>query len=173
MVWLPHAPTHSKHVPLALWAGDGTFRDTAACAGPEFRNPLRGRALAPRNTTRHILQGEHIATTGRCGAALCGDDCSSVRAATAVCLCLDAQAPCSWHTSRQGSAATSYQSPSPVHIKSLRNSSVVGLQVLVLKPVIGPSLQKLAIRIRATVPQLISIMIYGNALRIHCWCTYC
>ena len=60
---------------------------------------------------------------------------------------------CRWHTSHVSTAARScrlpHQSPSPILKRSSSNSNLIGLTLLLLKAVIGPSLSKMSLRIGA------------------------
>ena len=87
LLWSVGARKHTTPAPLASLA-DGTYRDTAGCAGRDFLPCHRDRAQAPTSATSQILRREYTATPSLCWAALCGVDCPSVRAAEAVSLCL-------------------------------------------------------------------------------------
>lgn len=124
----------------------------AACAPAQSLLPSHSRAKAPRSTTSHELR------RGNTSASACDSEpptaASIVRASELQKRSLVSRAPpiCSRHSAlgacRQGSRAISYQSPSSVLTQPLRNSHLVSLALLLVKPVICRSLQKLSIRVR-------------------------
>ena len=137
---------------MCLWPlGVGGYVEghSSLCAGPVFSTLSQQQSEAPRNAISDELQRGYTSASVWCFAAHRGVDCPSVGAAKAVSLSR-ARHPAllsALGTCRQGSGAISYQLPSSVLTQSLRNSHLIGLGLLLLSPVIGPSLQKLSLRI--------------------------
>ena len=88
----------------------------------------------------------HRPTSIVCWAALCGVDCPSVRAAKAVSLCLAST------TSPGGTRHTSLRRrdlvacPTNHRRLPLSNLNLIGLNLLLVKAVIGPPLSKMSLR---------------------------
>ena len=107
-------------------------------------------AQAPTNTTSQTIQRGYTAPPALCAGPPSAASISPVRAAKAVSLCL-ASATALGGTRHTSTAARSrrllHQSPSPILKQSFSNSNLIGLTLLLVKAVIGPSLSKMSVRI--------------------------
>ena len=106
-------------------------------------------AQAPTNTTSQTIQRGYTAPPALCAGPPSAASISPVRAAKAVSLCL-ASATALGGTRHTSTAARSrrllHQSPSPILKQSFSNSNLIGLTLLLVKAVIGPSLRKMSLR---------------------------
>ena len=149
MLWCVATPTQK----LSSGKKRGTSRGTEQATPAATLYPLTETRQAPKTprNCRNNLAGIHRPTSIVCWAALCGVDCPSVRAAKAVSLCLAST------TSPGGTRHTSLRRrdlvacPTNHRRLPLSNLNLIGLNLLLVKAVIGPPLSKMSIRI-GTVP---------------------